>query len=134
MGTLTGWRRWLFVACALQTLWSVAGLIANPDFSTGQAATSVQVLGVDFNGWHALSGLLVFVPGLYAAWREEYAVPYTWAAMVTMLGGFLGLFTDRPLGLWYFENVASDIALHTASVLVFAGLLVMRQRTTIAMA
>ena len=129
MASITGWRRWLFVVCALQSLWSVAGLIANPDFSVGKAATSVQILGVDFNGWHAVAGLAIFLPGLLAATREEYAVPYTWAAIPAMLGGLLGLFTDRPLGLFYFANVASDIALHLGSVAVFALLLAMRRRT-----
>src|SRR4051812_9325272 len=63
----------VFVICAINALWSLAGLIANPDFATGDAATSVQVLGVDFNGWHAVSGLLIFIPGMYLARRDDWA-------------------------------------------------------------
>ena len=134
MGSISGWRRWLFGFCALLSVWSVAGLVANPDFSVGEEATSVQVLGVDFNGWHALAGLAIFLPGLIAAVKDEYAVPYTWAAMVSMMGGLLGLFTDRPLGLFYFANVASDIALHVGTVVVFALLLLMRRQALTAVA
>ena len=31
------------------------------------SATSVRVLGVDMNGWHAVSGFLVAIPGFFAA-------------------------------------------------------------------
>ncbi|KAA1419021.1 DUF4383 domain-containing protein [Nocardioides humilatus] len=127
MASITGWRRWLFFLCLVMSAWSIAGLIANPDFSVGQEATSVQVLGVDFNAWHALAGLAIFLPGLVAAHRDAYAVPYTWAAIVSMSGGLLGLFTDRPLGLFYFANVASDIALHLGTVAAFAALLLLRR-------
>lgn len=30
--------------------WSIPGLIVNPDFSAGDAATAERVLGVDMNG------------------------------------------------------------------------------------
>src|SRR5882672_10661596 len=61
----------VLVVSLARLAWSVAGLIANPDFATGDAATAKQVLGVDFNGWHALSGILLALPGLLGARRAD---------------------------------------------------------------
>ena len=52
-------------------VYSVLGLIVNPDFATGQATTAERVLGVDMNGWHASSGFLIAVPGFFAARRRS---------------------------------------------------------------
>jgi hypothetical protein len=69
-------QRGVLVLSLINTTWSVAGLIANPDFATGDAATSVQVLGVDFNGWHAMSGILAFAPGILIARSDELSRLY----------------------------------------------------------
>jgi len=64
--------QWVAIAGSLAVLvWSVPGLIVNPDFALGDEATSVRVLGVDMNGWHALSGFLVAVLGLFVARRAS---------------------------------------------------------------
>ena len=43
--------QWAAVLGSIVVLvWSVPGLIVNPDFSIGDSATSVRVLGVDMNG------------------------------------------------------------------------------------
>ena len=64
--------QWAAVLGSLAVLlWSIPGLIVNPDFSTGDTASSVQVLGVDMNGWHAVSGFLVAVPSLLVATRPH---------------------------------------------------------------
>jgi hypothetical protein len=57
------------VLCALQLIWATAGLVAQPSFDFGDSAATTQVLGVDFNGVHALSGYLLFLPGFYFATR-----------------------------------------------------------------
>jgi len=62
-----GGRPWLVRG----SVWSVPGLIVNPDFATGNSVTSERVLGVDMNGWHALSGFLVAVPALMLATRPH---------------------------------------------------------------
>ena len=54
-------------------VWSVPGIIVNPDFATGDAATAERVLGVDMNGWHAVSGFLVAIPGFLAALRRDWS-------------------------------------------------------------
>ena len=53
-------------------LWSIPGLIVNPDFAIGDDATSEVVLGVDMNGWHAVSGFLIAIPGLLVASRPTW--------------------------------------------------------------
>jgi hypothetical protein len=55
--------QWGIVVLAIvQLTWALAGLIAEPSFHFGDGAPTQQVLGVDFNGVHALSGLLLFGP------------------------------------------------------------------------
>lgn len=128
MSSVGRWQRFLLVFCVLQLIWAVAGLIANPDFAVGYAATSVRVLGVDFNGWHAVSGFLLFGPGLIAFRRDELALPYTWAAVAALLitAGWT-LFSIRPVWVFYFPNPAGDILLHLGSAAVLLFFLVIRQ-------
>src|SRR3712207_6045949 len=65
--------QWAAIVGSIVVLvWSVPGLIVNPDFATGDAATSERVLGVDMNGWHALSGFLIAIPALVLA-RTRHA-------------------------------------------------------------
>lgn len=52
----------IVVLAALQLLWGLAGFIAEPSFHLGADAPTGKVLGVDFNGYHALAGLLLFAP------------------------------------------------------------------------
>jgi hypothetical protein len=62
--------QWSAVAGAIAVLiWSIPGLIVNPDFAVGDSASAERVLGVDMNGWHALSGFFVAIPALLLASR-----------------------------------------------------------------
>jgi hypothetical protein len=102
-------------------LWSVPGIVVNPDFATGDSATAERVLGVDMNGWHALSGFLVAVPALLVASRPRLAAMYVplaaagliatavWALLSTRIAG----------GLFYFPNNETDAALHFATSAIF---------------
>jgi hypothetical protein len=114
--------QWAAVAGALAVLvWSVPGLIINPDFSTGDAATAVRVLGVDMNGWHAVSGFLIAIPALVLAPRPHLAARFlplaaagliataVWALISTQLAG----------GLFYFPNNETDALLHFGTSLIF---------------
>lgn len=123
------WQRLLIVYCILQLAWAVVGLAANPDFAIGADATSVRVLGVDFNGWHALSGIVLFVPGLLIARRDEVAVPYVWAAIIALLATAAWTpFSARPAWVFYFPHPNADILLHVGSAAILALLLVVRSR------
>jgi hypothetical protein len=114
--------QWAAVIGSLVVLvWSVPGLIVNPDFATGDSATAERVLGVDMNGWHAVSGFLVAVPALLLAPRRDLVARFlplaaggliataVWALFSTQLAG----------GLFYFPNNESDAVLHFATSAIF---------------
>jgi Domain of unknown function (DUF4383) len=109
---------------------AVAGLIANPDFARGAAATSVSVLGVDFNGWHALAGFAVFGPGLVAARRADWSFWYAISAMaVLVVTGVWGLLDRRPAaGLLFFPDNVGDAVFHFLSAALFAVILLVHGR------
>lgn len=113
--------QWAAVIGALVVgLWSLAGLIANPDFTIGPGATSVLVLGVDMNGWHAVSGFLVAIPALMVASRPRLAAAFIALAGIGLAAvGVWALLDDAPLwGLYAFTNNLTDALLHffTASI------------------
>jgi len=102
-------------------VWSVPGLIANPDFHIGNSATSVRVLGVDMNGWHAVSGFLVAVPGFYAALRRDWSAPFDLAAGFALLStaAWAVVSTHPAGGLFYFPNGGADALLHVGTSTIF---------------
>lgn len=123
-------QRGVLVLSLVNTTWSVAGLIANPDFATGDAATSVQVLGVDFNGWHAMSGILAFAPGILIARSDELSRLYVLALIPLgfVIPGVWALVDTRPMGLWPFEHNEADAVLHLANGVVYSALLLYTER------
>jgi hypothetical protein len=114
--------QWSAVLGAIAVLvWSVPGLIVNPDFATGHAASSKVVLGVDMNGWHAVSGFLVAIPALYAATRPYRAavfVPFAAASLIATAAWAL-LDTRPAAGLFYFPSANTDALLHFATAAIF---------------
>jgi hypothetical protein len=116
--------QWAAVAGAIAVLfWSVPGLIVNPDFAVGDSATAERVLGVDMNGWHALSGFLVAVPALLLAPRPHLVARYLpIAAGGLIVTGIWALFsTEIAGGLFYFPNNETDALLHFATSLIWVG-------------
>jgi hypothetical protein len=93
--------------------WSVAGLIANPDFSTGPNAPTERVLGVDFNGWHAVSGFLLVGPAFYFVRRPQWALLFAlYAGGVLVLTAIWAAFDTNPAGILAFPNNEADAVLH----------------------
>ena len=117
--------QWAAIAGAIAVLvWSVPGIIINPDFATGDAATSKQVLGVDMNGWHALSGFLVALPAIALA----FAPPRITAIYLLLASGSLIATAIWALesthiagGLFYFPRQETDAVLHFATSLIWLG-------------
>ena len=114
--------QWAAIAGALAVLaWSVPGLIVNPDFSVGNSATAERVLGMDMNGWHAVSGFLVAVPSVLLLRRP----PLLAAFLLLSAGGLLAtavwaLFSTRVAGgLFYLPNNEADAVLHFAVSTIF---------------
>jgi hypothetical protein len=100
----------------------VAGLVANPDFSTGEDVTAVAVLGVDFNGWHAVAGIALWAPAFIAARRTDWALIYSLAVIVVgLLPAPVMLIDQEPLGLMAFPNTATDIAYHVIGAGILAA-------------
>ncbi|HEX6388999.1 MAG TPA: DUF4383 domain-containing protein [Solirubrobacteraceae bacterium] len=115
---------WAAILGSLTVLvWSVPGLIINPDFAIGDDATSELVLGVDMNGWHAVSGFLVAIPGLLVATRPYLAAVFCVSAAASLIATAIWAVADEHAvgGLFYFPNATGDALLHIATSLIFVA-------------
>jgi cytochrome b len=111
----------IVVLASLQLLWSLAGLIAEPSFHFGNGAPTQQVLGVDFNGVHALSGFLLFAPAFFFALKPRWAVLYAiYAAIALILTGLWAIWSTSPAGIFTFPNNNADAILHISTGILFA--------------
>jgi hypothetical protein len=112
----------LVVLAALQLLWAIAGFIAEPSFQVGAGAPTEKVLGVDFNGIHALSGLLLFGPAFYFARRPDWALYYViYIAAALFITGIWALFEEQPAWVFTFPSNVNDAVFHLATGVVFAA-------------
>ena len=110
--------QWTTVAGAIAVLfWSVPGIIINPDFATGAAASAERVLGVDMNGWHSLSGFLVAIPALLVASRPRLAALFSAVAAMSLIATGVWALLDTQVagGLFSFPHQSSDALLHFAT-------------------
>lgn len=119
--------RWTFaqwgivVLAVVQLAWAVAGLIAEPTFDFGDGASTQRVLGVDFNGVHALSGFLLFAPAFFFALKPRWAVLYAiYVAVALIVTGIWAIFSTNPAGIFTFPNNGADAVLHLATGALFA--------------
>ena len=111
----------LVVVVTLQLLCALAGLIAEPSFDFGDNAATEKVLGVDFNGVHALSGFLLFLPGYYFATRPKWAVYYCLYVTVALwTTGIWAMFDNQPAYVFTFPNNEADGWFHLATGTLFA--------------
>ena len=114
--------QWAAIAGSLVVMaWSIPGLIVNPDFAIGESATSELVLGVDMNGWHAVSGFLVTIPGLFAALRRDWSGLFNLAAASSLIATGIWALADTHAvgGLFYFPNQMGDALLHFGTSAIF---------------
>jgi Domain of unknown function (DUF4383) len=122
-GAWTLAQKGVLVICALQLAWALAGFIAEPSFDLGDSAPTATVLWVDFNGVHALSGLLLFGPGLVFATRPAWAVLYSFAAAGALIAtGVWALLSTQPAYVFTFPNNERDAVLHLATGIAFGVL------------
>jgi hypothetical protein len=131
-GTPTRWnllQKWVLGICVFQLGWALAGFIAEPSFEVGDGAPTETVLWVDFNGVHALSGLLLFGPGLIAATRPAWAMLYSAAAAGALIvTGLWAVVSTQPAYVFTFPNNERDAVLHLATGVLFAALAAVQLR------
>jgi len=113
--------QWSIVVLAiLQLAWATVGLIAEPSFDFGEGAATERVLGVDFNGVHALSGFLLFGPAFFFALKPRWAVLYAiYVAVALIVTGVWSLWSTSPAGVFTFPNNEADAALHIGTGVLF---------------
>ena len=115
-------QRGIVVLAALQLLWALAGFVAEPSFHLGDDAPTELVLGVDFNGYHALAGLLLFGPAFYFALRPIWALYYAiYAAAALFVTGVWALFEQQPAWVFTFPNNTNDAVFHLVGAAFFAA-------------
>jgi len=111
----------IVVVAALQIAWATAGLIAEPSFHFGEGAPTQVVLGVDFNGVHALSGYLLFGPAFFFALRPRWALLYAiFVAGALIVTGIWAAISTSPAGVFAFPDNTADAILHISTGAVFA--------------
>ena len=111
----------LLIICVFHVVQAVIGFIAEPSFATGPGAPTVQILGMDYNGWHAVAGLALFGPGLVFAMRKSCSVLYLlFAAVAGALPGIWALFSHQVAYVLTFPNNTTDAVVHfvTAAVMI----------------
>lgn len=111
----------LVIICVFHVIQAVIGFILNPSFATGPDAPTVQLLGMDYNGWHAVAGLALFAPGLIFAIRKSWSVLYLLlAAIAGALPGIWAFFSHQVAFVFNFPNNTVDAVVHlvTAAIMV----------------
>ena len=79
------------------------------------------MLGVDFNGVHAISGFLLFLPGYYFATRPKWAIYYSvYVAAALWATGIWAMFDEQPAYVFTFPNNQADGWFHLATGTLFA--------------
>jgi len=111
------------------TAHAIGGMIVNPDFATGDSATAETFVWMDWNGWHALSGIFLWVTALAVVPRADLSRLFAWLIIVTNLPVVIWMLFDTvPFGLFALPT-RGDLIFHSAIVIVYAiALLATRQK------
>lgn len=119
----------LLIIAAFHVIQAVIGFIVEPSFATGPDAPTAQVLGMDYNGWHAVAGLALFAPGLVFALRKSWSVLYLLiAAVAGALPGIWAFFSHQVAFVFNFPNNTTDAVVHlvTAAVMIAVAVIQIR--------
>ena len=108
--------------CIVILIHDVIALAINPDFGIGANAHTVKFLWVDYNGWHAVAGFGLFVPGLFAWRRTDLAWAYSLAVVLALLvTAIWGLVDQHPLGILSFPDQRADAIFHVGVAALFVA-------------
>ena len=119
----------LLIIAAFHVVQSIVGFILEPSFATGPDAPTAVVVGMDYNGWHAVAGLALFAPGLVFALRKSWAVLYLLIAAVGgALPGIWAFFSNQVAYIFAFPNNITDAVVHlvTSAVMIVVALIQIR--------
>jgi hypothetical protein len=119
----------LLIIAAFHVIQAVIGFIVEPSFALGPDAPTARVLGMDYNGWHAVAGLALFAPGLVFAIRKSWAVLYLLiAAVAGSLPGIWALFSHQVAFIFSFPNNTTDAVVHlvTAAMMITVAVIQIR--------
>jgi|GEM_PF-916515 len=114
----------VFVIAVVHVVWSIAGWIAQPSFAIGEHAPTASVICMDYNGWHAVAGLVLFGPALFLAFRKSWAA--WWCIAGAAGGGFAAgiwaWFSHRVAWIFTFPHNHMDAVVHVATGVILLGL------------
>jgi hypothetical protein len=119
--------KWSFAQSALliiaifHVVQAVIGFIVEPSFAIGPNAPTSQLLGMDYNGWHAVAGLALFAPGLVCALRKSWSVLYLLIAGVAgAMPGIWAFFSHHVAIVFTFPHNITDAVVHlvTGAVMI----------------
>ncbi|WP_029109132.1 DUF4383 domain-containing protein [Mycobacterium sp. URHD0025] len=109
----------LLIISLFHVVQAIIGFIAEPSFAIGPDAPTTPILGMDYNGWHAVAGLALFGPGLVLCWRKSWAVLYLLlAAVAGALPGIWAFFSNQVAYIFAFPNNITDAIVHMATAAV----------------
>jgi hypothetical protein len=115
-------QKGIVVLAAIQLAWALAGFLAEPSFHLGADAPTEKVLGVDFNGYHALAGLLLFAPAFYFALRPQRALYYAiYVAVALIISGLWAIWDETPAWVFTFPDNYNDAVFHIVNGVLFAA-------------
>lgn len=119
----------LLIIAAYHVIQSIIGFILEPSFATGPEAPTAQLLGMDYNGWHAVAGLALFAPGLVFALRKSWSVLYLLVAAVGgAVPGIWAFFSNRVAVIFAFPNNVTDGIVHLVTSAVMIAVAVIQIR------
>jgi hypothetical protein len=125
--TIAQWG--LFVIALAHVGIAVAGFVAEPSFAVGPGSPTAQVALMDYNGWHAVAGLALFLPGVLFAFRSSWAVAYlVIGGIAGALPGLWALFSHRVAYVFTFPNNITDAVVHLVTGAVMVGLALVQVR------
>ncbi|MCV7278954.1 DUF4383 domain-containing protein [Mycolicibacterium flavescens] len=119
----------LLVICVVHLVQAVVGFTIEPSFAVGPDAPTAQVLGMDYNGWHAVAGAALFGPGLVFAFRKSWSVLYLLAAAVAgALPGIWAFFSNQVAYVFTFPNNITDAVVHLVTSAIMVAVAVIQIR------
>ncbi|GGU17341.1 hypothetical protein GCM10007979_14790 [Nocardioides albus] len=87
------------------------------------------MLGMDYNGWHAVAGIALFAPGLFLCRRNSWSVLDLLAAAVAGTApGIWALISPQVMWVMHMPDHVTDALIHFATAAVMVVIAVVQIR------